>query len=106
MDFLSEERRNYYRAKKSEINNQSDAQKVIQEDALFIKYYGMDAYLKLFPEAAGFGIKWHREVIQELHKLERRQLGNELAGMSLAIASNLSKSSARKFKKVIKDMLK
>ena len=103
---LSEERRNYYKAKKAEVRRKAEESKVYQEDALFIKYYGMEAFIQLFPEAKNMGISWHRAVLAELQKLEKRKLVSELSGMSMAIGANLSKKSARKFKRTLKDMLK
>lgn len=104
--FLSEERRNYYRAKKAEQARQAQASLNVKEDALFIHYYGMSAYLELFPDAKGFSINWHREIIIELKKIDKINLGNQLSGMAMAIAANLSKKSRRKFKQLIRGMMK
>lgn len=103
---LSESRRNYYKAKKAEEARRRQESKVYQEDAVFIKYYGMTAYLKLFPEAKDMGISWHREVVKELQRMEKKALASKLAGMSMAIGANMSKKSARKFKATLRDMLK
>lgn len=104
--FLSEEKREYYRKKKADIARKNEARNVVKEDAVFIRYYGMAAYLELFPEAKGFGINWHRSVVDELKRLERSEIASTLSGISVAIAANLSKKSARKFKRMIKDMTK
>lgn len=104
--FLSEERRNYYKAKKLEISRKEQEREVVRNDALYIKYYGMSAYMELFPDAKDFGTKWHSEVIEELVKLDRKALANQLSGIAMAVSAGNSKKSARKFKRVIKDMLK
>lgn len=104
--FLSEERRNYYKAKKAEQARQAQARLKIKEDALFIHYYGMSAYLELFPDAKGFGMSWHRELLVQLQKIEKTKLANRLSGTALAVSASIDKKAARKFKRIIKDMLK
>ena len=106
VDFFTPERRNYYSVKRSERRRQEQADQVIKEDALFIKYYGMSAYLELFPEAKDFSITWHRRVLQELQRIDRHNLASELSGQAMAYSASMDKKSARKFKRIIKDMLK
>lgn len=106
VDFFTPERRNYYSVKRAERRRKEQSDQVIKEDALFIKYYGMSAYLELFPEAKGFSITWHRRVLEELQKMDRRNLASELSGQALAYAATQDKKAGRKFKRVIKDMLK
>lgn len=104
--FLSEGRSNYYKAKKLEIARKNEERKIILQDALFIKYYGMSAYLQLFPEAQEFGTNWHTEILEELIKIDKRALANQLSGISMAVAAGNSKKAASKFKRVIQEMLK
>lgn len=106
MNIFNEERSNYYKAKKRELTRQSDELKVIAEDALFVHYYGMSAYLELFPEAKDFGISWHRSLLVELQKLDKKRLANQLSGTSMAYAATQSKKASRGFKRIIKDLLK
>lgn len=100
------ERSNYYKAKKRELLRKKGERSVIIEDALFIKYYGMTAYLELFPEGKDFGINWHRQVLKELQRLERIDTAQMLIGIRLAYGSTKSKSMLRSFKRMIKDMYK
>lgn len=102
---FNEGRRHYYMAKKRELARQRQAKEVVKEDALFIKYYGMDAYLELFPEAKDFGINWHREVIQELKELEKKQLGSLLGGIYSASGATKDKKMNRSFRKIIKGLM-
>lgn len=106
MIIFNEERRNYYLAKKRELSRQNEEAKVIQEDALFIYHYGMIAFLELFPEAKELGISWHRAVIKELQRLETKRLGNLLSGIYSATGATKDKRIFRKFKKIIKDLVK
>jgi len=106
MIIFNEERSNYYKAKKRELQRISDESKVVQEDALFVHYYGMSAFLELFPEAKGFGISWHRELLRELQILEKKRLGNQLTGTSMAYAATQSKKGSRSFRRIIKDLIR
>lgn len=106
MEIFNTERSNYYKAKKRELARKREENKVVEEDALFVKYYGMSAYLKLFPEAKGFGINWHRQLLIELQRLERKKLANTLTGTSLAYAATQNNKSRRKFSRIIKDLLR
>lgn len=103
---FNEERSNYYKSKKRELVRKDQADRVVQEDALFVHYYGMSAYLTLFPEAIGFGINWHRQLLKELQILDRKRLANQLSGSSMAYAATKSKKGARQFKRMIKDLLR
>lgn len=105
-EFLSPERARYYKLKRSELKQQADARRVVKQDALFIRYYGMSAYIELFPEAKDFGTNWHNEVLEELQRLEKRALANQMTGIFYAFAATKSKVSLRKFKKIVKDLLK
>lgn len=100
------ERANYYRAKKRELARQAKDNIVVKEDAIFIKYYGMSAFIELFPEVKGFSINWHRAIIRELQSIERRDIGSTLAGHRMAIMSTKDKSSARSFRRLIKDVMR
>jgi hypothetical protein len=104
MIIFNEERTAYYRAKKRELARKKEADLVIKEDALFIKYYGMSAYLELFPEAKYFGVSWHRSVVEELRNMERRQIGQLLSGIYSASAATKGKKANRKFRRIIKDL--
>lgn len=106
VQFLSDERAAYYKAKKSEQQRQEQQRQTIIDDALFIHYYGMDAYLKLNPDAIDYSISWHRQVLKELQNLDKVKLANHLTGMSLAYSASMSKKSSNKFKTMIKGMLK
>lgn len=106
VEIFNAERSNYYKAKKRELARKREEDRVVEEDALYIHYYGMTAYLELFPEAKDFGISWHKQLLIELQRLERKKLANTLTGMSLAYASTKSKKSQRAFKRVIKDLLR
>ena len=104
MAIFNEERSNYYKAKKRELTRLKTEERVAEEDALFVHYYGMSAYIELFPEVKGFGMSWHTQVLKELQKLERRNLAQQLTGNALAYASTKSKKSARHFKRMVKDL--
>lgn len=106
MQLFNPERSAYYKAKKRELTRQKEESRVVQEDALFIKYYGMSAYLVLFPDAKDFGIDWHRAVLRELQKLEKKRMGQQLAGQRMAYASTKSKPISRAFRRLIMDMVK
>ena len=106
MAIFNEERSNYYKAKKRELTRQKEENRVVEEDALFVFHYGMSAYLVLFPEAKEFGMNWHNQLLAELQRLKRKEMGQNLAGQSLAYASTKSKKSARHFKRMIKDLTK
>lgn len=106
MDFLSEDRRAYYRAKRREVLRKQEADLVIKEDALFIKHYGMSAFLELVPEAKYFGIGWHRQVIEELEHMRQTELARLLSGIYSASAATKDKSANRRFRTTIKDMFR
>lgn len=106
MKIFNEERSNYYKAKKRELSRQREDNRVIEEDALFIFHYGMSAYIELFPEIKGFGMNWHTAILSELKRLKKKELGQNLAGMSLAYASVKNRKSARLFRRIIKDLTK
>ena len=103
---FNQDKSNYYKSKKRELARKDQADRVVQEDALFVHYYGMSAYLTLFPEAIGFGINWHRQLLRELQILDKKRLANELSGASMAHAANKSKKGSRMFKRMIKDLLR
>jgi hypothetical protein len=105
MDIFNQERRNYYIAKKRELARKKQANQVINEDALFIYHYGMIAYLELFPEAKGFGVEWHREIVKELQIMEKRRLANLLSGIYKASLATKYKKANRTFIRIIKEML-
>lgn len=106
MNIFNEERSNYYKAKKRELSRVNEETKVVAEDALFVHYYGMSAYLELFPEAKDFGIGWHRSLLVELQKLDKKKMGNYLSGTSMAYAATQSRKANRGFRRMIKDLIK
>lgn len=106
MEIFNEERSNYYKAKKREILRVKEERHVVEGDALFIHFYGMSAFIELFPECKYFSITWHDEILEELQRLKRRDMGQNLAGMSLAFAASKSKKSSRHFRRMIKELTK
>lgn len=97
-------RSEYYRQKKESIRREEAERALILDDAVFIKHYGMDAYIKLFPDAVNQPISWHRAVVKELQRLEKQELANLLTGTSLAYAATQSKEAQRAFNNIIKGM--
>lgn len=106
MDFLNEERSNYYKAKKLDIERERKARQVIRQDALFIKHYGMSAYIELFPEAKDMGISWHESVLEELEALRSQELAQLLSGIYNASAATKDKSANRRFRRIITALTK
>lgn len=96
--------RDYYRKKKDKLAFQRSIDLVVREDAIFIKYYGMDAYLKLFPDAEGFGMEWHRGVLRELARMKHEDMRDYLYGIRLAVGANLDKKAGREFKHLLKSL--
>ena len=103
---FNEDRSSYYQSKQREMARLEEARRIISEDAIYIHYYGMSAFIELFPEVKGFGMSWHEEVVQELQKLKRNDLANELVGIYLAYAGSQDKKSNRKFRDMIRDLTK
>lgn len=101
MKFFNEGRRAYYQAKKRELARKKQSDRVISQDAKFIKHYGMSAYLTLFPEAKDFGLGWHESIILELERMERRQLAQLLSGFYAASGATKNKKVFRRFKSMI-----
>lgn len=99
-------RSEYYRQKKSIRQQEEKDRQLVAEDAVYIKHYGMDAYIKLFPEALEMPISWHRAVVKELQRLERQSLANTLNGYSLASAAKHGKKASKAFRRMIKDLTK
>ena len=97
-------RSDYYRDKKATIRREEDERALILDDAVFIKHYGMDAYIKLFPDAVNQPMTWHTAVVKELQRLEKQELANLLTGTSLAYAATQSKKARRAFNNMIKGM--
>ena len=106
MDLLSPERQAYYKAKKREELRTKEAKRIIREDATYIYYYGMSAFLELFPEARGFGINWHKEIISELQRIERVKLADKLSGTASAYGAVQSKKGNRAFSRLIRHLQK
>lgn len=96
--------REYYRKKKAKIAFQHSIDLVVREDALFIKYYGMTAYLDLFPDAKDFDMDWHRGVIRELSRLDNDNLRAYLYGIRLAVGASLDKKAGRQFNHFLKSL--
>lgn len=97
-------RSSYYREKKERLKLEEAERLLIADDAVFIKHYGMDAYLKLFPEAVHNPVSWHNSVVKELQRLEKQELANEITGISLAYGASKSKKAGRAFKAMIKGL--
>ena len=97
-------RSEYYRQKKNRIRREEAERALILDDAVFIKHYGMDAYIKLFPDAVNQPMAWHMAVVKELQRLEKQELANLLTGTSLAYAATYSKKAQRAFNNMIKGM--
>lgn len=97
-------RSDYYRQKKISIRREEAERALILDDAVFIKHYGMDAYIKLFPDALNQPMSWHMAVVKELQRLDRQSLANELTGISLAYGASQSKKAGRAFKAMIKGL--
>lgn len=97
-------RSEYYRQKKATIRQEEAERALILDDAVFIKHYGMDAYIKLFPDAINQPMTWHNAVVKELQRLEKQELANLLTGVSLAYAATQSKKARRAFNNMIKGM--
>lgn len=104
MAIFNEERSAYYKAKKREISRKREANRVVKEDALYIHYYGMTAYMELFPEAREFGTNWHIQIIEELENIRVKHLGQTFSGFYMASAATKDKGANRKFRKMIKDL--
>ena len=97
-------RSDYYRQKKTRIRLEEEERLLILDDAVFIKHYGMDAYIKLFPDVVNQPMSWHMAVIKELQRLEKQELANLLTGVSLGYAATQSKKAQRAFNNMIKGM--
>ena len=97
-------RSEYYREKKARIRQEEAERALILDDAVFIKHYGMEAYIKLFPDAVNQPMTWHMAVVKELQRLKKQELANLLTGTSLAYAATQSKKSRREFNIMIKEM--
>jgi len=106
MIYFNQERAAYYRAKKRELKRKSDADRVVRDDARYIRHYGMSAFLELFPEAKGFGISWHQQVVEELESMQKRETASLLSGIYMANAATKNKKANRKFRRVIKDLFR
>ena len=97
-------RSEYYREKKTRISREEAERELILDEAVFIKHYGMEAYIKLFPDAVNQPMAWHMAVVKELQRLEKQELANLLTGTSLAYAATYSKKDKRAFNNMIKGM--
>lgn len=97
-------RSEYYRQKKISIRREEDERALILDDAVFIKHYGMDAYIKLYPDTVNQPMAWHNAVVKELQRLEKQELANLLTGVSLGYAATQSKKARRAFNNMIKGM--
>ena len=97
-------RSDYYRQKKASIRLEEAERALILDDAVFIKHYGMDAYIKLFPDVVNQPMSWHNAVVKELQRLEKQELANLLTGVSLGYAATQSKKAQRAFNNMIKGM--
>lgn len=106
MNIFNAERSNYYKAKKREILRVKEENRVVEEDALFVYHYGMSAYLELFPEAKGFGMNWHNQMLVELQRLKKKEMGQYLSGTSMAVAATKNKKSSRLFRRIIQSLTK
>lgn len=105
-NFLSKERRLYYKAKQAADRREREANRIIEEDARFVRFYGMQAFIELSPVVKGFSYGYHEKLVTELEKIHKRDLAQELTGISMAIAATKYKKSNRRFTKMIKDLRK
>lgn len=104
MNYFNAERRNYYFAKKRDLQRENERRAVIKEDAIFIYHYGMTAFMEFFPESKGLSIEWHRLIVAELALMERKRLGQLLGGVYMASAATKDRKINRKFRKIIADL--
>lgn len=100
------ERSKYYKAKKRDFTRANEERKVLEEDATFIHYYGMSAFLELVPEAKDFGIGWHRDIIKELEFIRKKELAQQLSGIYMANAATKDKKANRGFRQIISKLTK
>lgn len=100
------ERSDYYKKKQDRLKSERDDNRIVAEDATFIKYYGMSAFLDLFPEARDFPMTWHRAVVKEIQRIEKKQLANKLSGIAMATAAHKSKKNNKLLKRTIREMTK
>ena len=96
--------RDYYRKKKDKLSFQRSVDLVVREDAIFINYYGMESYLKLFPDAIDFSMEWHRGILRELKRIKNEDLRDYLYGIYLANGANIDKKAGREFKRLLKTL--
>lgn len=102
--FLTDERRIYYKTKQARERREREANRIIEDDAMYIRHYGMSAFLQLFPEAIHFGADYHERIVQELERMSRKELAQQLSGIAMAIAATKYKKSNRRFTKMLKDL--
>jgi len=96
--------RDYYRKKKDNLAFKKQIDVVVRDDALFIKYYGMSAFLELFPDGKGFNMDWHYGVLRELRRLNNEDLRLQLCGIQMAVGSNFSKKINKEFNRFLKSL--
>ena len=100
------ERSDYYKRKKREYIAKKRERENTRQDAIYIRYYGMSAFLELFPEAKGFGIEWHQNILAELITMENEYMGKLINGIALGYTSSKSKKANRRFKAMISSLFK
>lgn len=103
---FNEERSEYYKKKQERLKFEREDRASISDDATFIKYYGMSAFLELFPEAKDMPMEWHKEVVKEIQRIDKKQLASKLSGIAIATAAHKSKKSNRLLKKTLREMTK
>lgn len=104
IQLLSPERDAYYAKVKARRQAQNAMRDVVRQDAVFIHYYGMDAFLKLYPDAVDNSMEWHNAVVLELRAIEQRQLADTLVGIQSAVSASLYRKAAHRFARTIRNM--
>ena len=66
----------------------------------------MSAFLELFPEAKGFGIEWHQDILAELITMENEHISRVLNGIALGYSASQDKKAGRRFRTMIADLIK
>ena len=103
---FNESNRAYYIAKKARIELDSDDKNTVKNDARFVVAYGMDAFLKIYPDAIEQSAKWHEQLLIEVERQKRVETSTLLTGIALASNAPYSKSAGRKLSNYIKDLIK
>ncbi len=103
-NLLSEERVEYYRLKKEKNHVDNEINQSLANDALFIMNYGMDAYIKLYPDAIDNSAKWHDDILKTMIRLRKSEMADFLVGVELAVSAAIDSKTSSKFKKFISEL--